>query len=74
VSGLGCWGWKGRRHRVDVLGIAVLSPFAYVLVLYAMRIAPVSMVAPARELSIVVGSSIAWRWLGEPDPVGRPSW
>jgi drug/metabolite transporter (DMT)-like permease len=60
-----------RAHRVDVLVIAVLSPFAYVLVLYAMRIAPVSMVAPARELSIVVGSVIAWRWLGEPDPVRR---
>jgi drug/metabolite transporter (DMT)-like permease len=60
-----------QAHRVDVLVIAVLSPFAYVLVLYAMRIAPVSMVAPARELSIVVGSFIAWRWLGEPDPVRR---
>jgi len=60
-----------QAHRVDVLVIAVLSPFAYVLVLYAMRIAPVSMVAPARELSIVLGSFIAWRWLGEPDPVRR---
>ncbi|MET0136325.1 MAG: DMT family transporter [Kibdelosporangium sp.] len=60
-----------RRHRVDVLVIAVLSPLAYVCVLYAMRIAPVSMVAPARELSIVFGSVIAWRWLKEPDPVRR---
>jgi drug/metabolite transporter (DMT)-like permease len=60
-----------RRHWVDVLVIAVLSPVAYVLVLYAMRIAPVSMVAPARELSIVVGSVLAWRWLGEPDPLRR---
>jgi drug/metabolite transporter (DMT)-like permease len=60
-----------RAHRVDVFVIALLSPLAYVLVLYAMRIAPVSMVAPARELSIVVGSFIAWRWLGEPDPLRR---
>ncbi|ONI76960.1 EamA family transporter [Actinosynnema sp. ALI-1.44] len=60
-----------RQHKVDVLVIAVLSPVAYVCVLYAMRIAPVSMVAPARELSIVFGSLIAWRWLGEPDPVRR---
>jgi drug/metabolite transporter (DMT)-like permease len=60
-----------RKHWVDVLVIAVLSPVGYVLVLYAMRIAPVSMVAPARELSIVVGSVIAWRWLGEPDPLRR---
>jgi hypothetical protein len=29
------------------------------------------MVAPARELSIVVGSVIAWRWPKEPDPVRR---
>jgi drug/metabolite transporter (DMT)-like permease len=60
-----------REHRVDVLVIAVLSPAAYICVLYAMRIAPVSMVAPARELSIVFGSLIAWRWLSEPDPVRR---
>jgi drug/metabolite transporter (DMT)-like permease len=60
-----------RKHRVDVLVIAVLAPLAYVCVLYAMRIAPVSMVAPARELSIVFGSVIAWRWLREPDPLRR---
>ncbi|MBP2319735.1 drug/metabolite transporter (DMT)-like permease [Kibdelosporangium banguiense] len=60
-----------REHRVDVLVIAVLSPLAYICVLYAMRIAPVSMVAPARELSIVFGSVIAWRFLREPDPVRR---
>jgi len=71
-----------RRHQVaglwrtrwrDVLAIAVLSPTAYVLVLYAMRIAPVSLVAPARELSIVLGSVLAWRWLGEPHPGRRLS-
>ncbi|MCE7011577.1 DMT family transporter [Kibdelosporangium philippinense] len=60
-----------REHKVDVLVIAVLSPAAYIAVLYAMRIAPVSMVAPARELSIVFGSFIAWRWLREPNPVQR---
>jgi drug/metabolite transporter (DMT)-like permease len=60
-----------RAHRVDALVIAVLSPLAYVLVLYAMRIAPVALVAPARELSIVVGGVIAWRVLGEPRPVRR---
>ncbi|RSM83551.1 EamA family transporter [Kibdelosporangium aridum] len=60
-----------REHKVDVLVIGVLSPAAYIAVLYAMRIAPVSMVAPARELSIVFGSLIAWRWLREPNPVQR---
>jgi drug/metabolite transporter (DMT)-like permease len=60
-----------RDHRNDALMVAVLSPVAYVLVLYALRIAPVALVAPARELSIVIGGVIAWRVLGEPNPVRR---
>jgi drug/metabolite transporter (DMT)-like permease len=60
-----------REHRRDVVVIAVLSPLAYVLVLYAMRIAPVALVAPAREVSIVIGSVIAWRILHEPRPARR---
>jgi drug/metabolite transporter (DMT)-like permease len=62
-----------RKRWKDVVTIAVLSPTAYVLVLYAMRIAPVSLVAPARELSIVLGGVLAWRWLGEPNPARRLS-
>jgi drug/metabolite transporter (DMT)-like permease len=58
-------------HRRDAAVIAVLSPLAYVLVLYAMRIAPVALVAPARELSVVIGGVIAWRVLHEPKPVRR---
>jgi drug/metabolite transporter (DMT)-like permease len=49
----------------------VLSPVAYGLVLFALRIAPVALVAPVRELSIVIGSVIAWRVLHEPNPVRR---
>lgn len=60
-----------RDHRLDATVIAVLSPLAYVLVLYAMQIAPVALVAPARELSIVIGSVIAWRVLREPRPLRR---
>jgi len=59
------------RHRKAVLAVAVLSPLAYVLVLFALRYAPVSMVAPARELSIVLGSVGAWLLLGEPNPARR---
>ncbi len=61
--------WRSRRG--SVLTVAVLSPLAYGLVLYAMRIAPVALVAPARELSIVLGSVVAWRWFHEPEPVRR---
>lgn len=60
-----------REHRVPVLAVAVLSPLAYILVLFAMRLAPVSMVAPARELSIVVAGLGAWLLLGEPNPLRR---
>jgi drug/metabolite transporter (DMT)-like permease len=60
-----------REHKVPVLAVALLSPLAYILVLFAMRLAPVSLVAPARELSIVVAGVGAWLLLGEPHPVRR---
>ncbi|WP_433871796.1 EamA family transporter [Saccharopolyspora sp. CA-218241] len=62
-----------RAHRREVLAVAVLSPLAYSLVLFAMRLAPVSLVAPARELSIVLAGLLAWRLLGEDRPVRRLS-
>jgi drug/metabolite transporter (DMT)-like permease len=45
-----------RAYRRQAIGVAVLSPLAYVLVLFALAHAPVSYVAPARELSILVGA------------------
>jgi drug/metabolite transporter (DMT)-like permease len=48
-----------------VLGIAVLSPLSYVLVLAALTRAPVSLVAPAREGSVVLGAFLGARMLGE---------
>lgn len=61
--------WRARWREIAV--VAVLSPLAYVLVLEAMRTAPVSLVAPARESSIVVGSLLAWWLFREPDPLRR---
>ncbi|MDX6297958.1 MAG: hypothetical protein QOI51_1815 [Nocardioidaceae bacterium] len=60
-----------RRHRREVLTVGILSPVAYLLVLYAMQRAPVSLVAPARELSIVFGGLGAWLLYHEPNPVRR---
>jgi drug/metabolite transporter (DMT)-like permease len=60
-----------QAHRREAVVIALLSPLAYVLVLYALRIAPVALVAPARELSIVIGGLLAWRVLGEANPARR---
>jgi drug/metabolite transporter (DMT)-like permease len=60
-----------QAHRREILIVAVLSPLAYVFVLFAMRTTPVSVVAPVRELSIVIGSVLAWRVLREPNPARR---
>ena len=42
-----------RTSRAPRRGVALLSPLAYVLILFALARAPVSAVAPARELSIL---------------------
>jgi uncharacterized membrane protein len=52
-------------HRLYAAGVAVLSPMAYILVLTAMVFTPVSYVAPAREVSIVIGAFIGARVLKE---------
>lgn len=54
-----------RAYRVPVLTVATLGPLAYILVLFAMRHAPVSRVAPARELATLVGTWFGARLLGE---------
>lgn len=51
--------------------IAVLSPAAYILVLVAMKVLPLSVVAPARESSIVIGSLLAWWLFHEANPIRR---
>jgi len=52
-------------HRREALLVAVLSPLAYMLVLSAVALAPVSGVAPAREVSVLVGIVMGVRVLGE---------
>jgi uncharacterized membrane protein len=48
-----------------VWGIAVLMPVGYILVLYAMRMAPVSRVAPIREMSMMIGAYFGVKFLHE---------
>jgi drug/metabolite transporter (DMT)-like permease len=55
-----------RDARAAVVGVGLLSPLAYVLVLWALQLAPVSLVAPAREVSIVLGAALGAGVLGEP--------
>lgn len=53
------------------LVVAVLSPLSYVMVLYAMRLAPLSHVAPAREVSMLFAALLGGRLLGEGDVRAR---
>ncbi|MBV9710685.1 MAG: EamA family transporter [Ktedonobacteraceae bacterium] len=54
-----------RVHRLEALGIAVLSAFSYVLVLTALVFTPVSYIAPAREISVLFGTLLGTRLLAE---------
>jgi len=54
-----------RAHWLETLGVAVLSPLSYVLVLIALVFTPVSRVAPAREISILIGTLMGGRLLAE---------
>lgn len=49
----------------ETLGVAVLSPLAYLLVLTALVFAPVSRVAPAREIGILIGTFLGGGLLAE---------
>jgi len=53
------------RHRGAVLGVGVLSRLAYILVLTALVVSPVSYVAPAREIGILIGVLLGARMLAE---------
>jgi drug/metabolite transporter (DMT)-like permease len=55
----------------EVLGVAILSPIAYILVLIAMTFTPLSYVAPIRELSILVGVVMGHRLLAEGEATRR---
>lgn len=56
-----------RRYRREIVLVGVLSPMPYILVLSAMVFTPVSYVAPAREISILVGALMGTRLLAEGD-------
>lgn len=58
-------------ERVRLLGIGILSPFSYILMLFALRSGAVSHVAPAREISILIGAWLGGQVLGERDRTRR---
>jgi drug/metabolite transporter (DMT)-like permease len=56
-----------RVQWKHALVVAVLGPLAYIFVLYAVKMAPLSHVAPAREVSMLFAALIGGRLLGEGD-------
>lgn len=54
-----------RRSWRAVLAVAGLGPLAYILVLLAVREAPLSRVAPAREVSMLFAALLGGQLLGE---------
>jgi len=61
--------WRERRGAV--VAIALLSPLSYILVLTAMVFTPVSLVAPAREVSILFAALMGAHLLREGDLARR---
>lgn len=57
--------WLTNRH--SILGVAILCPLSYILVLTAMVFTPASYVAPAREVGILIGAIMGARFLAEGD-------
>lgn len=55
--------WRSNRRYIVAVG--VLSPLSYTLVLFAMKMAPLSYIAPVRELSMLVGMLLGARLLRE---------
>ena len=55
------------HSRMRALGVGLLSPLAYILILVALTRAPVTVVAPARETSIVVATLLGATVLAEGD-------
>lgn len=60
----------GRTQWRRILAFGILSPLSYILVLTAIQIAPVALVAPLREVSVVLVSLFGVFVLRE----SRPAW
>ncbi|AKJ27190.1 DMT family transporter [Caldimonas brevitalea] len=60
-----------RSHWRAGLAFAMLAPLTYVLVLNAVKLAPLSQVAPAREVSMLFAALLGGRLLGEADSALR---
>lgn len=62
---------EARDYAVPAAVVSLLGPLGYILVLFAMRIAPISHIAPARELATLAGAYMGSRLLSERSTPGR---
>jgi drug/metabolite transporter (DMT)-like permease len=60
-----------RRAKKEIVAVALLCPLSYILVLTAMVFTPVSYVAPAREVSILIAALMGTQLLAEGDVARR---
>jgi len=56
---------EAREYAVPAAVVSVLGPMGYILVLFAMRVAPISHIAPARELATLAGAYMGSKLLRE---------
>ena len=54
-----------RTNRRNIVGFGVMAPISYVLFLFALTLAPVTLVAPLRELSILFAVVLGGQFLSE---------
>lgn len=60
-----------RQSRWKILFAAVAQNLAYILVLFAMRLAPIAYVVPTREISTLIGALFGVVLLKEPFPLAK---
>jgi drug/metabolite transporter (DMT)-like permease len=64
------YGWQVLKteligHKFRIVGIGLLSVIAYLVTLVAYGLAPVSYAGAIREVSVVMGALVGWRFLRE---------
>ncbi len=53
------------RNRAELVGLTLANPISYILILSVMVVAPVSQIAPMREISTLIGAFIGGRLFAE---------
>ena len=63
--------FEWSTHRFEAIGVALLNPLSYILVLTALVFTPVSYIAPSREISVLIGAFMGTHLLRESDAPRR---